>query len=68
MIDRYRTIFYPGLAEIDGHCIYKNQYGKKGCFTMIHEKFWSKERFPIVYKNDEAQAIMVDMYRVKQRV
>ncbi len=28
---------------------------------MITEKFWSKERFPVVYENNMAKAVMVDM-------
>lgn len=28
---------------------------------MIAEKFWSKGRFPVVYENNEAKAVMVDM-------
>jgi len=28
---------------------------------MIYEKFWARERFPIVYEKDEAKAIIVDM-------
>ncbi len=28
---------------------------------MIYEKFWARERFPIVYEKDEAKAILVDL-------
>ncbi len=28
---------------------------------MIPEKFWSKNRFPIVYQDNEPKAVMVDM-------
>lgn len=28
---------------------------------MIYEKFWARERFPVVYEKDEAKAIIVDM-------
>jgi len=28
---------------------------------MLAEKFWSKDRFPVVYENDEAKAVVVDM-------
>ena len=28
---------------------------------MITEKFWSKDRFPIVYEDDVPKAVMVDM-------
>jgi hypothetical protein len=28
---------------------------------MIAQKFWSKERFPIVYEHDQAKAIIVDI-------
>ena len=28
---------------------------------MIYEKFWARERFPVVYEKDEAKAIIVEM-------
>jgi hypothetical protein len=28
---------------------------------MITQKFWSKERFPIVYEHDQAKAIIIDI-------
>ncbi len=28
---------------------------------MFAEKFWSKDRFPVVYENDQAKAVMVDV-------
>ncbi len=28
---------------------------------MLAEKFWSKDRFPLVYENDEAKAVIIDM-------
>ncbi len=28
---------------------------------MMHENFWSREHFPIVYEKNEAKAILVDM-------
>ncbi len=28
---------------------------------MIPEKFWSEDRFPVVYENHHAKAVMVDM-------
>ncbi|MDM8551962.1 hypothetical protein QUF72_17895 [Desulfobacterales bacterium HSG2] len=28
---------------------------------MLIEKFWSKDRFPVVYEENEAKAVMVDM-------
>jgi len=33
---------------------------------MITEKFWSKNRFPIVYENDEEKAIMIDIESYKK--
>ena len=28
---------------------------------MLTEKFWSKDRFPVLYEDNEAKAVMVDM-------
>jgi PHD/YefM family antitoxin component YafN of YafNO toxin-antitoxin module len=28
---------------------------------MITEKFWSKDRFPLVYENNEPKAVIIDM-------
>jgi len=28
---------------------------------MIIEKFWSKDHFPVVYENNKAKAVLVDM-------
>ncbi|QTA80918.1 Uncharacterized protein dnl_32350 [Desulfonema limicola] len=28
---------------------------------MISERFWSKEHFPVVYENNTAKAVMVDI-------
>ncbi|MDM8551954.1 hypothetical protein QUF72_17855 [Desulfobacterales bacterium HSG2] len=28
---------------------------------MLIEKFWSKDRFPVVYEKNEAKAVIVDM-------
>ncbi len=33
---------------------------------MITEKFWTESRFPIVYENDQAKAVMVDFDSFKK--
>ncbi len=33
---------------------------------MLIEKFWSGDRFPVVYENNEAKAVMVDMATFKK--